>query len=125
MRKAIAALLAAVFFLLPAGVVSSKMMPQLQEHKKRLVMMQTIMSDIALSDLDKASRDARALGEMVEKDTGSLQPSGLKDANVSLGKSIRMFSTAVEKKEHLAIIGSYSDILGSCYGCHTRYRDSK
>ncbi len=125
MKKAIAIALSSIFLFLSAGSVSSKVMPQIQEHKKRLVMMQTIMSDIALSDLDKASKDATMLGEMVGRDTEAMPFSSLRDANANLEKAVRMFHAVVQKKEHLAIIGSYTDILGNCYGCHTRYRDAK
>ncbi len=125
MKKPVVVLISAICFLSLVGLVSSATMPQAQDHRKRLVVIQTIMRDIALSDLSRAMKDSSVLSDMVGKDTQSLSPSGLKDANAVLEQSIRMFHAALEKKDHLAIIGHFSDMLGNCYGCHTRYRDSR
>ncbi len=124
MGKIIVAVLLVVFFCFTAGQVLSKTMPHAEDHGKRLVIMQSIVSDIALSDLEKAAKDANMLGDMVSKDSASLTPGSMKDANINLENSIRAFNKALEKKDFLVIIGSYSDILGHCYGCHTKYRDS-
>ena len=123
MKKMIALLLSMSCFSLMAGPVLSKTMPQLQDHRKRLVIVQAIVSDIALNDLEKAAKNANVLVDMVSKDSERMPPESLRDANTTLEKTIRLFLKAVEKKDHLAIIGGYSDIVGNCYGCHAKYRD--
>lgn len=123
MKKMIVAMVSIACFCLIAGPALSKTMPQFQDHRKRLMIVQSIVSDIALNDLDKAAKDANVLLEMVSKDSEALPPESLRDANTTLEKSIRMFLKVVEKKDPLAIVGGYCDIIGNCYGCHTKYRD--
>jgi hypothetical protein len=115
----------AVCFLALAAPAPAELRPLSKIMVKRLVAMQTVIGDLAISDFDKAATDAQTLADTVEKDTHILQTAGLRDANTTLEKSIVTFIRASQKKDPLAIVSSYADIIGNCYGCHSRYRDPK
>ncbi len=108
-----------------AGIASAELRPISKIMIKRLVLMQTVISDLAISDFDKAAADARVLADTVGRDNEILPTQGLKDANTTLEKSLLSFIRAAEKKDALMIVSSSSDIIGNCYGCHARYRDPK
>lgn len=123
MKKIVLVVLAAAALM--AAQASAELRPLSRIMVKRLVLMQTVISDLAISDFDKASKDAGVLADTVGKDTEVLPTAGLKDANTTLEKSLRSFISAAGRKDALAIVGSYADIIGNCYGCHSRYRDPR
>ena len=125
MKKLAVAVLSVAFLLAVVGQASAELRPISKIMIKRLVLMQTVISDLAISDFDKAAADANVLADTVGKDTQILPSQGLKDANTTLEKSIHSFIRAAGKKDALAIVSSYGDIIGNCYGCHARYRDPK
>jgi len=115
----------ALFFLSFPGSSQAELRPLTKIMITRLSLMQTILADLAASDFAKASRDAAVLQTTVSKDTAALPTENLKDANTTLDKSIGSFIRALDKRAPLEIVGGYSDIIGNCYGCHSRYRDPK
>ena len=125
MKRLAVAVLSVAFLLAVVGQASAELRPISKIMIKRLVLMQTVISDLAISDFDKAVADANVLADTVGKDTQILPSKGLQDANTTLEKSIRAFIRAAGKKDALAIVSSYGDIIGNCYGCHARYRDPK
>jgi cytochrome c556 len=125
MKKMIVAVMSVICLIAIAGQASAELRPISKIMVKRLVLMQTVISDLAISDFDKAAADARVLAETVNKDTEILPSQGLKDANTTLEKSLQTFIHAAGKKDALTIVSSYADIIGNCYGCHSRYRDPK
>jgi hypothetical protein len=125
MKKLVLSMLSVVCLLAMAGQTSAELRPISKIMVKRLVLMQTLISDLAISDFDKAAADARVLAETVGKDTEILPSTGLKDANTTLEKSLQTFIHAAGKKDPLTIVSSYADIIGNCYGCHAKFRDPK
>jgi len=125
MKKLVVSVVSMVCLFALAGQTFAELRPISKIMVKRLVLMQTVISDLAISDFDKAAADARVLSETVGKDTEILPTAGLKDANTTLEKSIQSFIHAVGKKDPLAIVSSYADIIGNCYGCHAKFRDPK
>ncbi len=125
MKKMLLSVFVAACLLAAAAPTYAELRPISKIMVKRLTLMQTVISDLAISDFDKAAADAQVLSETVDKDTQILPTAGLRDANTTLEKSIKAFIRALEKKDPLAIVSGYGDIIGNCYGCHSRYRDPK
>jgi len=125
MKKLVVSVVSVVYLFVMAGLASAELRPISKIMVKRLVLMQTVISDLAISDFDKAAADAKVLADTVGKDTEILPTAGLKDANTTLGKSLQTFIHAVAKKDPLSIVSSYADIIGNCYGCHAKFRDPK
>jgi hypothetical protein len=125
MKKLVVSIVAAFCLIVMTNQASAELRPISKIMVKRLVLMQTVISGLAISDFSKAAADAGALADTVGKDTQLLPTAGLKDANTTLEKSLRTFIRAAGKKDPLAIVSSYGDIIGNCYGCHSRYRDPK
>jgi hypothetical protein len=125
MKKLAVAVVSGACLLIMVGQTSAELRPISRIMVKRLVLMQTVISDLAISDFDKAAADAKVLAETVGKDTEILPSMGLKDANTTLEKSLEAFVHAAGKKDPLTIVSSYADIIGNCYGCHAKFRDPK
>jgi hypothetical protein len=125
MKKFVVSIVSVACLFAMAGRASAELRPISKIMVKRLVLMQTVISDLAISDFDKAAADARVLSETVGKDTEILPTAGLKDANTTLERSLQAFIHAAGKKDPLAIVSSYADIIGNCYGCHAKFRDPK
>jgi hypothetical protein len=125
MKKPAVAVLSVACLLVMIGQAPAELRPTSQNMAKRLALMQLLIKDITTNDFDKATSDAKALADTVDKDTKNAASSGLRDADTTLEKSIATFMRAAEKKDALTICSSYADILGSCYGCHSVYKRSK
>ncbi len=127
MKKTIIVTLSLLYVLSMTAFAANKPAPQLiqQGHSQRLTQLQIIVEAIALSDLGKAKKGATDLQEMVSKDAQTMPDSELKSKTQSLLSSIHVFNEALDKKSHLTIIESFSNILGSCYACHIKIRDVK
>ncbi len=127
MKKIIIVALSLLLVLSLTAFAAKKPAPQPPQegHRQRLTQMQIIVDAIALSDLEKAKKGATDLYEMVNKDAQTMPDSELKSRTQSLLSSIRVFNEALDKKSHLTIIETFSNILGSCYACHINIRDVK
>ena len=127
MEKIIIVTLSLLCVLSMTAFAASKSVSQTpqQGHRQRLTQMQIIVEAIALSDLAKAKKGAMDLQEMVNKDAQIMPDSDIKNKTQSLLSSIHVFNEALDKKSHLTIIESFSNILGSCYACHIKIRDIK
>ena len=124
MQKPVIVTLSFLCLLSLTAFAAAKPAPQPQHgHRQRLTQMQTILDAVALNDLEKAEKGATDLTEIVSKDIQTMSDSELKNKTQSLLNSIRVFIEALDKKSHLTIIETFSNILGNCYACHIKFRD--
>jgi cytochrome c556 len=123
MKKLFSLLLVVIMILSTVAISAAKMEEIPKIMVLRLVTMQKLISQLALSDFEGVKKTADKFAATVKSNTGILPSEGLKEANTKLEKAVEEFSQAVSKKNPSEITARFGGMIAACYGCHSKFRD--
>jgi hypothetical protein len=124
MKKSAVAVLVVVLFIAMAGFSHARLSPILQIMLARLGWIQSIVTELSMSNFEGLKNHADLLAADAQK-AGETAPAGSPPQNFSykLRDAARAMSDGASKKDGVIVVKQFGETLSACYVCHTMLRD--